>query len=261
VPKPTTWTCNACDHEGKTSREHLIHIAVGRAILANRGMSPEEVRQHLQSGRFRDFRYFETIDDDWASLDVAWLNQEIRGLICERCNNRWARDLEEDAGNNLYDFTHLRGRADGPLLRRWACFFAIKLWFAGTRTEGIADGPLRLLLSSLAQPDVRVEVPVLVARIQGSPNLWSFAASAKGWRGQHTRFFTWVIRGVVWIVAAAEGPTVKLPIPATPLVFGLRLQDVKTIRQRQLVPLVTAIGSELSPPEEGPPPSPRRGGP
>jgi hypothetical protein len=33
VAKPRTWVCNACDHEGKTSREHLIHIAIGRVIL------------------------------------------------------------------------------------------------------------------------------------------------------------------------------------------------------------------------------------
>jgi hypothetical protein len=248
VAKPTTWTCNACEHEGKTSKEHLIHIAIGRVILANRGMSPDEVRRHLRSGPFRDFRYIESIDDDFDSLDVAWLNQEIRGLICETCNQRWARQLEQEAGNNLYDFTHGRGKVNGPLLRRWAWYFAIKLWFAGTRPEGISHGPLLPVLRALADPDVMVKMPVLVARVQASPRDWSFAATGKGWRGEHTPFIAWIIRGVVWVVTASGGPTVMLPIPATPLVSDLRLQDVKTIRQRQLVPLITATGVELVPP-------------
>ena len=248
MAKPRTWVCNACDHEGKTSREHLIHIAIGRVILANRGLSPDEVREHLRTGPFREFRYLETIDDDIDSADVAWLNQEIRGLICETCNRRWARQLEQDAGNNLYDFTHLRGRADARLLRRWPWFFAIKLWFAGSRPEGIAHGPLRPVLRSLADPAVVVTMPVLVARIDSSARDWSFAATGKGWRGADTPFFAWIIRGLVWIVAATDGPKVTLPIPATVLDSDLRLQDVQRIKQKQLVPLFTSPGRELLPP-------------
>jgi hypothetical protein len=245
MPKPGSWTCNACDHEGKTSREHLIHVAIGRVILGNRGLSPDQVRTHLQSGRFRDFRYYESIDDDEGAAPVAWLNQELRGLICETCNNRWARQLEEDAGNNLYDFTMLRGKADAPLLRRWALYFAIKLWFAGTRSEDLAHGPLRPVLRSLADPGVTVKVPVLVARVDASPNVWNFVASAKGWRGSDTPFMAWVMRGVVWVVAVTDGPKVTLPIPATPLVAGLRLQDARRMPKRLIAPLVLAPAREL----------------
>ena len=36
--KPTVWVCNACEREGKTSKEHLIHIAIGRASRNAIGM-------------------------------------------------------------------------------------------------------------------------------------------------------------------------------------------------------------------------------
>lgn len=85
--KPTSWTCNACDHEGEPSREHLIHVAIGRTILANRRFSPEEVRAHLQSDRYRQFSYYGDVLHD-EPLGPAWLNQHIRGLICRECTRR-----------------------------------------------------------------------------------------------------------------------------------------------------------------------------
>jgi hypothetical protein len=248
MPKPATWSCNACDHEGKTSREHFLHIAIGRVILGNRNLKPDEVRAHLQNDHFRDFRYFESIDDDIDTAPLAWLNQELRGLICETCNNRWARQLEEDAGYNLYNFTLGRGRADGPLLRRWAWYFAIKLWFLGVRPEALADGPLRPVLRSLADPTVMVQMPVLVGRLDASPREWNFAAAAKGWRGgdADTPFMAWIIRGVVWIVTATDATKVTLPIPATPLTNGLRIQDAARVPRRLIPRLVLAPGRKLA---------------
>ena len=94
----------------------------------------------------------------------------------------------------------------GPLMRRWAWFFTIKLWFMGTRPEAIAHGPLRPVLRSLAYPSVVVKMPVLVARLDASPKAWNFAAAARGWRGTDTPFLAWIMSGVTW-VAATDAPT------------------------------------------------------
>jgi hypothetical protein len=248
VPTPKTWTCNACDHEGKTSREHLIHIAIGRTILRNRRLTPDQVRAHLQNDYFREFGFYDREPLRSEPVESAWLNQAIGGLICRECNQTWARELEEAAGANLYDFTNLRGSADAHLLSRWAWFFAIKLWFMNVRPDVLSDGPLKPMLSKLADPRVSVGMPVLLARLDASPRDWSFAATARSWRGPYSPFISWIIRGVVWIVVASDSRKITLPMPSTLLVHGLRLQDVVTITQRQLVPLIAAPAAEIGTP-------------
>jgi hypothetical protein len=248
VPTSKTWTCNACDHEGKTSREHLIHIAIGRTILGNRRLTPDEVRAHLQNDYFKEFGFYDRDPLHTEPVASAWLNQAIGGLICRACNQTWAWELEEAAGANLYDVTNLRGTADAQLLSRWAWFFAIKLWFMNVRPDVLRDGPLKPALSKLADPRVSVGMPVLVARLDASPRDWSFAATARSWRGPYSPFISWIIRGIVWMVVASDGPKITLPIPSTLLVDGLRRQDVVTIRRRQLVPLIAAPAAELGKP-------------
>jgi hypothetical protein len=79
-------------------------------------LSPEEVRKHLQNDYFGQFTIptRDPFSDD-PKTRPTWLNQAIKGMICEACNNGWARQLEEEAGTNLYDFSNLHGHADAAL--------------------------------------------------------------------------------------------------------------------------------------------------
>ena len=245
VAMPTTWTCNACGSEGPTSREHLIHVAIGRVILADRGLSSDEVRRRLQEEEYREFRRY-AIGQGFplGEKDVgqAWFNTEIRGLICRSCNSGWAKDLEEAAGPRLYSFVHLHGQADEQVLRRWAAFFAIKLWWAYRRTEVLADGALRSILPKLADPKVQVEPSVCVARLHGaSPQRWNFAGTMGGWAaGLDGPYIPWIIRGVVWIFVLAKRHTTGGPIPSTELVNGVTLADIERVGPADLVALLDA---------------------
>ena len=245
MSRPSVWRCNACGSEGKTSREHLIHVAIGRVILGDKRLTRDEVRTLLQSGDLRDFRRhrlgagFPLEDHD---VGPGWFNTEIRGLLCESCNSGWAKDLEEQAGANLYDFTEMYGRADAQVLRRWAMFFAIKLWWAYSRPEPLAGGALITFLGKLVDPAVQVGTSIRLARLTSSRRDWNFAATMGGWAGGgYTPFIAWIMRGVVWlVVVATEDGKGKLPIKTTELVDGLALTHVTTIRRRDLVPLFSA---------------------
>lgn len=235
----TVWTCNACGFQGKTSKEHLIHVAVGRVILANKALSPESVREHLQDDEFKRYGLYASPSEN-DRLEDAWINGFIRGLICKGCNEGWARRLEEEAGANLYDFTILGGAANAEILRRWAWYFAMKLRYAHSRPEGLADGPLLTVLPTLADAEAKAALPVVLARLTASPRVWRFSAIGRGWAGADTPFISWIVRGVVWMVVVPQGPKVILPIPTTPLVDGLRLYKVPTITKKQVVGMFTA---------------------
>lgn len=238
--KPKIWVCNACGYEGKTSNEHLIHIAIGRVLVRNWSLPPNEVRRLLRTGHFGEFRLYERPYEHDTPGKQAWLNQEIRGLICRECNMRWARQLEEDAGKNLYEFLNHRGKIDARLFHRWAWFFATKLWFAHSRTEGLAEGPLLPVLRQLAKPDVNIKMPVYLARLDAPSRKWQFGARIRGWAGEDGPFMFWIIRGLVILVVAEGGPTVTLPVPSISLREGLRFQDVQMIKPRYVENLVKA---------------------
>ena len=240
--KPDRWKCNACGAEGATSREHLFHIAIGRVIVADKGLTPDQVRTRLQDAYHRDFRLYKLGGSPIADEEegAAWFNQAIEGLICMGCNKRWAKELEEQAGENLYDFTNLHGRADARLLRRWAFFFATKLWWGHRRTEPLAGGLLLPFLGKLVDPAVRIDMPVRLARLTSSPRDWSFAGIMRGWAGTKSPYIMWIMRGVVWMVVAKSPHQISLPVRTTELVDGLTLPQVPAIRRRELVPLFKA---------------------
>lgn len=241
--KPDVWTCNACGDVGATSREHLIHVAIGRVILGNAGLSKDEVRAGLQSERFRQFGLYRE-----PSLSEregpAWSNQSIRGLICKECNETWAKELEEEAGKALFGFINGGEPAQAALLRRWAWYFAIKLWWANTRTETLADGPLQPMLAQIAKPDAQVVSPMLVrvVRLPFKGEEWDFAANVRGWAGvQESAFIPWVMRGVAMLAVCVFGSTMYLPIPdSAELTQGLRLSAVPTLKPEEVPPLFTA---------------------
>ena len=238
--KAETWTCNSCGVEGDPSREHLIHVAIGRVILANRQLSADDVRNRLQSDRFAEFGLYPDVLVSGEPEGRGWINSAIFGLLCRDCNGGWARELEEAAGEALYDFTLLRGPANDRLLRRWACFFTLKLRFSHAKTDVLSWGDLRPVLGRLRDPGVTVALPVLLARMPGSPRTWNFAAIARGWAGTDSPFIYWVIRGVLWITAIPRDGKLVLPVPTVPLTDGLRLHHLPLLTKSQRARLVSA---------------------
>ena len=239
--EPDTWTCNACGYLGPSSNEHLLHVAIGRVILGNAGLTRDEVRAGLQSEHFRGYGLYA---EPTASerLEPGWANTEIYGLICEECNQRWANRLELDAGKALYGFI-IGGEPADAILRRWAWYFATKLWWTHKRTEGLASGPLLPLLSKIAEPRVNIPMGVHVVRLPVDADLWNFAANFRGWAGidERNAYIPWVIRGVAMMVVASASPTIYLPIPrSTNLTEGLRLRDVPMLAPDEIRPLFAA---------------------
>ncbi len=218
---------------GPTSKEHLVHVAVGRVILANKRLTAPDVRRHLQSDYFREFEMHSPFPEG-EPLGRAWLNGSISGLICRECNQGWARELEESAGKALYAFTLERRAAEARLLRRWAWYFAAKMWFSNHRTEGLSDGPLVPILEKLATPSVSIEMPVRVAVVDASPRDWRFAGLAMGWAAGPDPFIAWIIRGVLWMVVASDNESLRLPVRTAELVEGVVLHRIPRVRKRDI---------------------------
>jgi hypothetical protein len=86
MPKPKAWTCNACGKEGSSSKEHLIHIAIGRVILKDRTLSPGRVREELRMrGKFGAFpNTNHAMQGLPAKRSMPLETAQIKRLICER---------------------------------------------------------------------------------------------------------------------------------------------------------------------------------
>ena len=54
-PQPEVWTCNACGEVGDTSDEHLVHVAIGRVILGDAGLSRPHARMALRSPPYSEY--------------------------------------------------------------------------------------------------------------------------------------------------------------------------------------------------------------
>jgi hypothetical protein len=127
-------------------------------------------------------------------------------------------------------------------LRRWAWFFAIKLWFTNSRTEFLADAPGGAVLQKLMQPDANVAMPVRLVRLPFSDRDWDFATNVRGWAGlADSPYIVWIVRSLAFLVVGSGAPTIRLPIPTSiELTDGLRLHQVPTLRRNQVPPLFTA---------------------
>lgn len=60
------------------------------------------------------------------------MDRYIENLLCADCNVGWARELEEEAGANLFRFLHEDGPLDAQLMKRWLVFFTSRT-FSTTR--------------------------------------------------------------------------------------------------------------------------------
>ena len=129
----------------------------------------------------------------------------IENLICADCNGSWARQLEEEAGAALYQFIHLH-RPATDVLRSWAFFFAIKLWWSQRRAELLRWGDLVPVLRAI-RDERDVPTSILVAQVRGSH--WNYASSGGRWVGDPPHI-VFIIGGVVFIVTRIPRGT---PVP------------------------------------------------
>ena len=173
-----------------------MHVAVARSLLKDRT---------IQTGRERDaaFRrhpFFKGLRlyRDPLRRDPErpiFLTVYVENLICKECNQTWARELEEEAGEALYQFVHLHRPAQA-VLREWTFYFAVKLWWAQQRAEALRWGDLVPVLRAIRERS-GLGTSIRVAQVRGSH--WEFASMSGGWVGDppHMTFIIW---GIVFIV-------------------------------------------------------------
>jgi hypothetical protein len=118
--------CNACGERNTPSEEHLIHLALGRVVLANPEHTTETFRAEMRTGRWRGFR---CVAPSKLPRFAALADTRISNLLCGECNMGWARELEQRAGAHLGDVLNRDSPVNARLLRRWLWFFSTKAWW------------------------------------------------------------------------------------------------------------------------------------
>jgi hypothetical protein len=154
----------------------------------------------------------------------------VENLICRECNGTWARELEEEAGEALYQFVHLHRPAQA-ILREWSFYFAVKLWWAQRRSEALHWGELVPVQRAIRER-TGLDVSIRVGRAQGSH--WEFATSG-GWVGDPPHI-TFVIWGVVFIVTQLPKNT-DVPWPSIELEKGVTRSKLPILSTSDLTSL------------------------
>lgn len=225
--------CNGCGRRKSTSKEHLLHVAVAQVLLKDRTISTGKERD-AALGRDPFFRGLKLYRNPLAGDPERpiYLDVYVENLICEDCNRKWAKLLEEEAGPNLYQFIHLHRPAQA-ILREWSFYFAIKLWWANRRAEALRWGDLVPVLRAITERS-GLDVAIRVARVQGSH--WNFASMAGRWIGDppHLTFIIW---GVVFIVTRLPKGT-DLPWPSIELEEGVTRVELPVLTRSQLADLL-----------------------
>lgn len=232
--------CNGCGQRKPTSKEHLVHVAVARVLLKDRAIKTGKDRDAaLRAHPF--FSGLKLYRDPLRSDPERpiFLTVYVENLICKECNQTWARELEEEAGDALYQFIHLHRPAQA-VLREWSFYFAVKLWWAQKRAEALRWGDLVPVLRAISG---RAGLPssIRVAQVRGSH--WEFASLSGGWAGDPPHI-TFIIRGVVFIVTrlskgtSVRWPSVELEAGVTrsrlPVLKGAELRDLFEIDRRRV---------------------------
>ncbi len=216
----------------------MIHLTIGRVLLRNRQLTTPEMRRRLQTGWFSEYRgYAHPLDEDpiegGKPVRLDWW---VGNFICKECNRTWARRLEEEAGNELYNFVHGSGRISDPPVRFWAWFFAMKLWRYYQRNETTGDGILHPVLDPIRRRDPSGIPPICLCRMRqptkAADNRWRFA-----WmHGDPPRYWSFVLWGTTWFVVlpTKRGTVPDLPFDNVLLESGVRRADLPFVSRRSL---------------------------
>lgn len=236
--------CNACGKVGATTEEHLIHLATGRVMFADRTLDRDQLDSLLRSDRWAEFLCVNTAAGRVRPAALA--DAAVRNLLCEVCNRGWANELEKQAGEHLFRFIHEDGPAAAHLLRRWVWFLATKAWWLDKKTEPLRAGPLLSILETLARPHARVLTQVRVARLAVDPERWAFQLVVPlGIPTPEPPSMLLVLRGTAFFAVDRDNDHMNpLPFPTVELLPSIRLRrDVPTIPLRALsaVPGMKAV--------------------
>lgn len=226
--------CNGCGQRKPTSREHLVHVAVARVLLKDRKIKTGRerdaaLRNHPFLSGLRLYRNPLEGDPERSAHLTVW----VENLLCRDCNGEWARRLEEEAGAALYQFVHLH-RPASPILRAWAFFFAIKLWWSQRRAEALRWGDLLPVLRAI-RDDRDVPTSIRVAQVRGSH--WNFASTAGRWVGDppHIVFIIWNVVFIVTRIPKGQ----PVPWPSVELEAGITRSALPVLGRPDLRALFT----------------------
>jgi hypothetical protein len=210
--------CNACGREGKPSKEHFLHVHIARVLTGIGDDVPgPEVRKLLRTGHLGE--YERRVPSEGTRL-AHLPDKVIQGMICRPCNAEWANDLEIAAVRELSVLLSGRRRPRLDVLRRWAWYFGVKAWWIDRSPDVLRDGLLHPILSQLAKPDCRIQMPIRLARLDKDSDRWMFGLWIEP-EGAGFRYVGWVTRAVAWFILPQE------PGPRNPLPFRTReLQEL-----------------------------------
>ena len=234
--------CNSCGQVGPPSVEHLIHLAIGRVIFADASLDRPALESRLRADRWAEFL---CVHPGKRNRRAALADAKVDNLICRKCNEGWANDLEIKAGAELNRFLFEDGAANARLLRRWIWFFCAKAAWIDSRTEALRSGPLQPMFKGFADP-IRVPSQVRVAQLQADPDRWAFELVVPlGVPEGVPLSMMLVIRGTAFFAVPRDvDGTNPLPFPTTELTAGIRLRrDVPRIQAGAvaLLPATQAI--------------------
>jgi hypothetical protein len=237
----TTFTCNGCGRDTAPSKEHLIHLAIGRVIFRNKQLNTDQLRERLNKGWLAEYRAYADPMAPVESGKPVKLDMWVRNLICKACNKGWAKTLEEETGHRLYNFVHGEGPVSDPLFRKWAWFFSVKIWRYYRRNEALGEGLLYPMLRPIAQDKPEDDLPpILVCRMQPNSRKASQEALDKRWRfgwfPGEPRAISFVLWGTAFfeVLPHEDGTPRLLPFDTVPLTDGLVRKDIPMVPRRQL---------------------------
>lgn len=251
--------CNGCGQSSEPTREHLMHRDIARVLLDAPELPTGQVRPSFERGHFAEYLINTGPDDQIRQFSF---NMVIEDLLCRDCNDR-AGKLESRAAPALRAFLCEGAPANGPLLRQWAWYFAMKLWLAEPIATNLADGPLEPMLSTLLRDSTDVSMRVRVAQLKPSGDpVYRFLHFTQRDPAGGFEYVMWVLDGLLWFALPVRlldpVPEPVARVGTVELEDGVRRANLPRLRPRTLalLPAVLSVINDPRIPSE-PPKSPK----
>lgn len=230
--------CNGCGQSSEPTKEHLLHRDIARVLLDAPDLSSGQVRPSFEGGHFSE--YLTNTGPDGRVRRFNF-NKTIENLLCQDCNDR-AGKLESRAAPSLRAFLYEGTPADGPLLRQWAWYFALKLWLAEPIATNLSDGPLQPLFSALLRDSTTVSMRVRVAQLKPSGDpVYRFLHLTQRSLARGFEYVMWVMDGLLWFALPVGllDPVSKpvAHVRTVELEDGMRRANLPRLRPRDLAVL------------------------
>lgn len=226
---------------------------IARVLLDAPNLSSGQVRSSFEGGHYAG--YLTNTGPDGHIRRFSF-NMAIEDLLCQACNDL-AGKLERRAAPSLRAFLYEDAPADGPLLRQWAFYFAMKLWLAEPFASNLADGPLQPVFSKLLRDSANVSTRIRVAQLKPSGDpIYRFLHVTQRDAARGFEYVMWCTDGLLWF-ALPVGLLDPVPEPVSnvrtvELDDGMRRSNLPRLRPRNLAALpavVSIINDPLMPSE------------